>query len=185
MKHLLQVRGFFCLKAAIVQISEYALYQGQGSFQILDQVVGIFDANAQSDQGVAQAYFEPLFPRNAGVRHAGWVPDQRFNTAKRFGKGKRGGCRSIPSWHSLLCCLSGQKDTMAPNIRICFFAISWLRWLANPGQNTFPTFGWFSRCCAITAAFSQARCTRKCSVFMPRREGSNPEAPAQRLLHFG
>ena len=55
-----------------------------GLTQIVDQVVYIFDADAQADKRIAQSILYSFFAGNRGMGHAGGVIDQGLYAAKRF-----------------------------------------------------------------------------------------------------
>ena len=56
----------------------------QSLLEVLNDVVGIFDSDRQSDQAVRQAPFSSILIRNVGVGHRRRVCDHGFHTAQTF-----------------------------------------------------------------------------------------------------
>ena len=61
-------------------------YDGQGLFQIGDQVVGIFDSHRKPDQLVGYSHALALVGGDHGVRRERWNGDQRADSAEAWGQ---------------------------------------------------------------------------------------------------
>jgi hypothetical protein len=58
------------------------LHIRQRHFQILNQILHIFNTYAQSNQRIGQPHFQPFLFRNRSMRHGGRMANQRFHTAQ-------------------------------------------------------------------------------------------------------
>ena len=71
----------------------HGLDLAQGLLQVVLQVAGVLDADAEPDQAVVDAAGDPNFGGDAGMRHGRRMADQRLDAAQALGQAEESGAR--------------------------------------------------------------------------------------------